>query len=548
MWNCARSTPSPTGGRVTKQTQSPPGLLQSAGIVSAAVATSRVTGLMRESVLSALFGASASLDAFILGYRIPNLARDLFADGALSAAFVPTFSRYLATKSKEEARELSNIVATLLMMIVGGLSCLGMLASPVFVELFASGFHAVPGKFDLAVDLVRIMFPFLLLVALAAQAQGILNACHQFGVPAVSSSLFNIGSIATGLALGRWVGPRVGLSPVHCMAFGVLAGGGAQLAFQLPSVWRAGFHWNPRVVMHHEGVRQILRLMGPAVIGGASVQVNVLINTMFAAGLRDASGHVMNGPVTWLNCAFRFMQLPIGVFGISLASAALPRLARSAAQQDTAGFRDTLQQSLTTMMLLTIPASVGLAVLGRSMIALVYQHGKFVAFDTRQTATALACYALGLASYASLRLLAPAFYALGDAKTPMFVSMASVLVNAAVSYATVEILGLGHAGLALSLSAVSIFNSITLFTLLSRKLGGIGAGELALNCSKSLLASAVMGLACYTLIRAIPGAIPSLLLGIPLGALVYYAVASVLRIPELDRIQAKVAARFAKAR
>ncbi len=532
---------------MTKQTQSPPGLLQSAGIVSAAVATSRVTGLMRESVLSALFGASASLDAFILGYRIPNLARDLFADGALSAAFVPTFSRYLATKSKEEARELSNIVATLLMMIVGGLCCLGMLASPLFVELFASGFHAVPGKFDLAVDLVRIMFPFLLLVALAAQAQGILNSCHQFGVPAVSSSLFNIGSIATGLALGRWLGPRIGLSAVHCMAFGVVAGGAAQLAFQLPWVWRAGFHWNPRLVMQHEGVRQILRLMGPAVIGGASVQVNVLINTMFAAGLRDASGHAMNGPVTWLNCAFRFMQLPIGIFGISLASAALPRLARSAAQQDTAGFRDTLQQSLTTMMLLTIPASVGLAVLGRSMIALVYQHGKFLAFDTQQTAMALACYALGLASYASVRLLAPAFYTLGDAKTPMLVSMASVLVNAAVSYATVEGFGLGHTGLALSLSAVSIFNSIALLAFLSRKLGGIGARELALNCAKSLAASAVMGVACQALITAVPGAIPSLLLGIPLGALVYYAVASMLGIPELDRIQSKVAARFAKA-
>ena len=499
---------------------------------------------MRESVLGALFGAGASLDAFILGYRIPNLARDLFADGALSAAFVPTFSRYLATRSREEARELSNIVATLLMMIVGGLCCLGMLASPLFVELFAPGFHAIPGKFDLAVDLVRIMFPFLLLVALAAQAQGILNSCHQFGVPAVSSTLFNIGTIATGLALGRWVGASVGLSAVHCMAFGVLAGGAAQLAFQLPSVWRAGFHWTPRVALHHEGVRQILRLMGPAVIGGASVQVNVLINTAFAAGLRDASGHVMNGPVTWLNCAFRFMQVPIGVFGISLAQAALPRLARSAAQKDTDGFRDTLVQSLTTMMLLTVPASVGLAVLGDSMIALVYQHGKFLAADTHQTSVALTCYAVGLASYASVRLLAPAFYALGDARTPMLVSMCSVLVNAGVSYLTVHVLGFGHAGLALSLSAVSIFNSLALLFCLEPKMGGLRGGELALNFLRAAAASAVMGAACHGVTLLVHGAFARLTAGIPVGVVVYYGAASALGIPEMDRVRAEVVRRL----
>ncbi len=538
---------------MTKQTQ-PPGLLRSAGIVSAAVATSRVTGLMRESVLSALFGASASLDAFILGYRIPNLARDLFADGALSAAFVPTFSRYLATKSKEEARELSNVVASLLMLVTGCICGLGMLVSPQFVELFASGFHAVPGKFELAVDLVRIMFPFLFLVALAAQAQGILNACHQFGVPAVSSSMFNIGSIATGLALGYWVGPRFGLSMVHCMAFGILAGGMAQLAFQLPAVWRAGFHWTPRVDFHHEGVRQILRLMGPAVIGGASVQVNVLVNTTFAAGLTDAAGHAMNGPVTWLNCAFRFMQLPIGVFGIALAQAALPRMARSAAEGDLPGMRATLLQSLNTMMMLTIPASVGLAVLGRSMIALVYQHGKFLARDTDQTALALACYAVGLASYASVRLLAPAFYALGDARTPMLVSMASVVINGCVSFATVRIFGWGHAGLALALSAVSIFNSVVLAALLGPRLGGTGlggtglgifrGGELGLNCLKSLVASAVMGCACYGIVRLVPGAVASLVLGIPVGAAVYYVTASALGIPELARVRETVLRRF----
>lgn len=327
---------------------------------------SRVTGLVRESVLGWLFGAGATFDAYVLGYRIPNLARDLFASGALSSAFVPTFTRYLATRSREEARELSNITGTLLIVVTGVLCALGMLFSPLFVDLFAHGFHAVPGKFELAVQLVRIMFPFLLLVSLAAQAQGILNACHQFGVPAVSTSLFNVGSILFGLTLGYWLGPQLGISTVHGMAFGVLFGGVAQLGCQLPGVWRAGFAWRPRWDLQHEGVRQIMKLMGPAILGGASVQINTLVNTSFAADLRDASGHVMNGPVSWLNYAFRFMQLPIGLFGISIASAALPRLARSAAINDYAEFRDTLGGSLIMIMLMTVPSSVGLAILGKA--------------------------------------------------------------------------------------------------------------------------------------------------------------------------------------
>jgi putative peptidoglycan lipid II flippase len=274
-----------------------PGLLKSAGIVSAAVLVSRITGLARESVLSALFGAGATFDAYVLGYRIPNLARDLFAEGALASAFVPTFSRYLATHSHEETRELSDVMGTLVMIVVGALCVLGIVFSPVFVNLFASGFHAVPGKFELAVQLVRIMFPFLLLIALAGQAQGILNAHHQFGVPALSSSLFNVGSIVFGLAIGHWTS----VGAVQGMAYGILCGGMAQLCFQLPGVWRAGFAWRPRLNLGHEGVRHILKLMGPAVLAGASVQINLLVNTDFAAGLRDASGHALNGPVSWLS-------------------------------------------------------------------------------------------------------------------------------------------------------------------------------------------------------------------------------------------------------
>ena len=234
--------------------------------------------------------------------------------------------------------------------------------------------------------------------------------------------MFNIGSVLCGLTLGYWLGPRLGISPVYGMAFGIVFGGFAQLAVQLPAVWRAGFAWRPRWNLRHEGVRHIMKLMGPAILSGAALQINLLVNTNFATGLRDASGHVMNGPISWLSYAFRFQQLPLGLFGISIASATLPRISRSAAQHNYTEFRDTLRRSIVMILLTTVPSSVGLAVLGESMIGIVYQHGRFLAADTHQTALALSCYAVGLASFSTLKLLVPAFYALGDARTPMLVT------------------------------------------------------------------------------------------------------------------------------
>ncbi len=533
-----------------------PSLLRSAGVVSIAVAASRITGLVRESVLSWLFGASATFDAYVIGYRIPNLARDLFAEGALASAFVPTFTRYLATKSHAETRELANITASALILITGSICALGMLFSPAIVDLFAPGFHAVPGKWELAVSLVRTMFPFLLLVALAAQAQGMLYACHRFGIPAVSPSLFNIGSVVFGLTLGTWLGPRLGISPVRGMAFGILIGGAAQLAFQLPALWRLGFAWRPRWNLrrgfHHEGMRQILALMGPAVIGNASGQINILVNTNLAAGLRNAAGNAMNGPVSWLAYAYRFFALPLGIFGVAIASAALPRLSRSAVQRDFAKFRDTLAKSITMILLLTIPSSVGLAILGESMIAIVYQHGKFLPFDTRQTALALTCYAAGLAGYSALKVIAPAFYALGDARTPMFVSIATVAVNSVAAFTLSHYTPLGYAGLALSASVVSTFSSLTLLLLLRKRIGGVRGREIAVALAKIAAAAAVMGVTCYATITAShalasgPGIARTadIVLGIPAGVASFYLAASALKVPELAEARDAVMRKF----
>jgi putative peptidoglycan lipid II flippase len=517
-------------------------VMRSAGVVSAAVFLSRISGLVREMIMARLFGAGQSYDAFLLGFRIPNLTRDLFAEGALSSAFVPVFTQYLATKGKREAAELSNLVATALVLVVGAICVLGMIFSPQLVWLLASGFARVPGKFELAVTLTRVMFPFLLLVALAAQAMGILNALNQFGIPALSSTFFNIGSVVFGLGFGYTVGHWMGMSLVMSMAWGVVFGGAVQWLFQAPSLYRAGIRYRPRIDFAHPGLRNILRLMGPAILGNAAVQINVLVNTNFASSITDASGHVINGPVSWLSYAFRFMQLPLGLFGVAIASATLPAISRSAALRKMDDFRLTLSRSLGMVLLLTIPSSVGLAILGPSMIGAVYQWGHFRATDTHQTAMALACYAVGLAGYSAIKILAPAFYALDDARTPMLVSLASILINLAVASTMVKLAGLGHLGLALSTSAVALFGSVALFLLLRKRIQRMHGRALAASVAKILVASAAMGLACYFSSRGIHhwlgerkvSQLVDVAVSIPLGALVYYAVCRALRVAELE--------------
>lgn len=521
------------------------GFFRSAGIVSAAVFLSRVTGLVREMVMARLFGAGAANDAFQVGFRIPNLTRDLFAEGALSSAFVPIFTRYLATKGRREAAELSNLVATALMLVVGSVCALGMVFSPELVRLLAPGFEKVPGKFELAVLLTRIMFPFLVLVALAAQAMGVLNACGRYGVPALASTFFNIGSVTVGLALGYTLGRSFGQGLIVSMACGVVAGGALQLLWQMPGVRRAGFAYRPRVGWGHPGLRQILRLMLPAVLGNAAVQINVMVNTNLASSITDASGRVINGPVSWLGYAFRFMQLPLGLFGVAVASATLPAISRSAALHRMDEFRATLARSLGMVLLLTIPASVGLAVLGESMVGAVYQWGRFTAFDTHQTAVALACYSAGLAGYSAIKILAPAFYALNDTRTPMLVSLASIAINLAAAWGLVRWAGMGHAGLALSTSLVALFGAVTLFAILRERLHGMAGRRLAASAAKVVAAASIMGAVCRAssyAIQAAAGAgkwarLADVAVSIPLGAVVFYGVARALRVAELEAVR-----------
>jgi putative peptidoglycan lipid II flippase len=525
---------------------------------------SRVLGLVREMVFAYFFGASRSFanDAYVIAFRIPNLLRDLFAEGALSSAFVPVFSDYLVNKDEKEAFRLSNMVSTALILILGVMVIVGIVFAPQIVGAFAPGFRDDPQKFDLTVRLTRIMMPFILLVALAAQSMGILNARDRFAIPALSSSFFNIGSITGGLACAMLLADPSLSNPVGAvldrpteaiigMAYGVLIGGLLQYGVQWPSLRRAGFRFRPALSFSDPGLRRILKLMAPAVIGASAVQVNVLINSNFASSVvNPATGAIDDGPVSWLNYAFRLMQFPIGVFGVAIATATLPRVSKSAAVKDMTDFRHTIASSVRLAFLMTIPSAVGLAVLGRPIIALIYERGGFKPDDTDHTAAALAFYAIGLAGYSAIKILAPAFYALEDARTPMTISLISILTNFVMNWMLVG--ALQERGLALSTSTVALLNFALLYFIIGRRLGGIEGRRTAVAVFKILLASAVMGGACWLISDWIGNAAGdsfaaravNVFVSVGLGALVFYAGAHLLGVEELRSAAAAIADRF----
>jgi putative peptidoglycan lipid II flippase len=528
-----------------------PSVARNAGVISLAVMASRVLGLVRDQVFAVFFGAGFQYDAFLTAFRIPNLLRDLFAEGALSAAFVTTFTQTLEVAGEKEAIRLSNRVATLIIIVITVISVFAWFEASAIVRALAPGFFDLPGKAELSIELTRIMIPFLLFIALAAQAMGILNARDRFGIPALASAFFNLGSILGGLLLGFALGPSIGLKPIEGMAYGTVIGGFLQFAVQLPSLRRVGFSYRPMLSFSDPGVRQIIGLMGPAVIGTAAVQINVFVNTNFASSIIDpATGTVANGPVSWLNYAFRFMQFPIGVFGVAIATAALPQLSRDSARADYGEFRRTLAHALTLVFVLCIPSAVGLAVLGRPIIALIFEHGRFTAFDTIETGNALAAYAIGLAGYAAVKVLSPAFYAIGEARTPMLISLGSIAVNYAMN--SVLVGPFGHVGLAVSTSTVALVNFILLAFFMRRRLGGLEGRVLGGKALRIVGATAPMAIVAWALVE-LADLLP--LAGLPLNlvrvpaaltccAITFYFACRWLRVVEVNEAVEAIAARF----
>ncbi|OGF09179.1 MAG: murein biosynthesis integral membrane protein MurJ [Candidatus Eisenbacteria bacterium RBG_16_71_46] len=434
---------------------------RTAGTVGAATLLSRLLGLVREQVMATVFGAGFATDAFNVAFRIPNLLRDLFAEGAMSAAFVPTFTEYLEKRGEAEAWALGRQVLLTLFVVLAVACVVGYLLAPWLVVLFAPGFGAVPGKIDLTVLLTRVMLPFLPAVALAAACMGMLNARGVFAVPALAPTLLNIGMVAFGLALIP-VCQALGLPAILAMAVGVVIGGFMQLGFQLPSLARQGFRFRLEAPTLPPGVRRVGWLMAPATIGLAATQINLLVSTVIASMLQQ-------GSVSWLWYAFRIMQLPIGVFGVALATVSLPELARAAVAQDMPRLKSTFSATLRLVILLTVPAAMWLAATSGPVIALLYEHGRFQDFDTRQTAAALVMYCIGLPAFAGVTVSARAFYAMGDTRTPVQVSFVSVAINLVLNLALMR--PLGHLGLALATSVTSTISLLQLGWYLRRRIG-----------------------------------------------------------------------------
>ncbi len=509
---------------------------------------SRVLGLVREQVFAALFGANAATDAFTTAFRAPNLLRDLFAEGALSTAFVTTFSKKIQQEGDAAAWRLASKVATLTAVFMSAITLLGVLFAPSLIAFLAPGFD--PAKADLTIHLTRIMFPFILMVSLAALVMGMLNAKNVFGMPAMASSFFNLGSIIGGVFFGWLFDPQFGPNALTGLAIGTLIGGFLQLVVQLPSLKKIGFRFVPDFAWRDKGVRDVLTLMGPAVIAASAVQVNVMVNNIFASFLVD-------GSQTWLSYAFRLMQLPLGLFGVAIGTVTLPLLSRIASAGSRTDFSGTMNKSLRLALLLTLPSAIGLTILAEPIIRLIFERGRFDHEDTLRTASALQFYAIGLVAYSGIKVVTPAFYAIDKRHAPMLVSLASIILNAVLNFIFTFVLELGHRGLALSTGLVALTNFIVLYALMRSHVGSDPHRQMPVFSAKIVLATLILGGAAWEGNRWLNEAAASQPLhlqivhvGIVIGlaSALFFATAWLLKISELTEIMDAIRARARRCR
>jgi putative peptidoglycan lipid II flippase len=465
-------------------------IARSATKVSIAVMCSRVLGLVREQAFAVLFGAGFAIDAFVVAFRIPNLLRDLFGEGALSAAFVTVFSDYDETRGSEATWKLAGNVLVFITILLSIITLLGIFfADRIVIALVDADFEKIPDKVALTQLLTMIMFPFLIFISLSSVVMGILNTKGRFFIPALASSFFNLGSIIGGVSLAFLLSEN-GHPSIVGMAVGTLIGGSLQLGGQLPALFRTDFRFLPAFNLKDPGLQRILKLMAPAVFGLAALQINIFINTYFASSLQE-------GSLSWLNYAFRFFQFPVGVFGVAISVAALPLLSRQAAAKDFLRLKETFTSSLTMSFSLTIPATVGLVLLADPIIRVIFEHGSFTAADTLKTAGALQFYALGLFAYASVKVMVPVFYALDDTRYPVAGSFLAVGTNILIILLTIT--ALQHKAMALSISGAMTANFLFLGIILYRKLQGFSLSYLLNGLGKVLAAALMMGLSLSAL-------------------------------------------------
>ena len=437
-------------------------LLKSASVVSLLTLTSRVTGLVREQMVAAAFGAGAATDAFNVAFRIPNLFRRLFAEGAFSQAFVPVLAATRERDGDVATQSLIDAVASLLTWALLLVCLLGVLGAPLLVWAMGSGLQ----RFDTAVLLTRYMFPYIGFMSLVALSAGILNTWRRFAVPAATPVLLNLSFIAAAWLGVPWF-ERRGIDPILALAVGVMVGGILQLAVQWPALKSVGrlprFALAPsalRQAWRHPGVARVLRQMAPAILGVSVAQVSLLINTQIAS-------HVGVGAVSWLTYADRLMEFPTALLGVALGAVLLPRLSAARGAADTQAFSGMLDWGLRLVLALAAPCAVALIVFPQALVAVLFHYGAFEARDVAQTARALQGYGAGLIGLVALKVLAPGFYAREDVRTPMRVAVAALVLTQTMNLFLVP--WLGHAGLALSIGLAALFNAATLLLLLRRR-------------------------------------------------------------------------------
>ena len=456
---------------------------RAAGIISAATFTSRILGFIRDMVVAKVFGAAAVADAFFVAFRISNLLRELFAEGSMSAAFIPVFTEYLHLRSKEEAQELARTLFYLLMFILSGVVMLGVSFSPIIVRLIAPGFTGDPEKLRTAVYLTRIMFPFMLFIGLAAVTMGVLNSIGSFTAPALSPVMLNLSMI--GFAL--FVSPYME-KPITGLALGVVFGGLLQLLIQIPPMKKKGFGLKFMLKPAHEGVRKVGRLAAPVIGSQAVVQINVFVSSILAS-------YLSVGSISYLYYATRLYQFPHGIFGIAVATAILPSMSRQAAAGDYDSLKDTLSFGIRYILFINIPAMAGLIVLRVPITSLLFQRGAFGYAATLGTAYALLFYALGLWAYSGVRIVNSAFYSMQNTRIPVIGAFVTVTAN--VAFSLILMGPLGHGGLALAAALAASLNMAMLVFIFRKKMGRIGGRKIFLSLIKTLAASAAMSAVCY---------------------------------------------------
>ena len=516
---------------------------RSASVAGVATLTSRVLGLARDTVLAAVFGAGNDMDAFVVAFRIPNLVRELFAEGAMSAAFVPTFTKHLTLHGKASAWKLGNNVLNALLVVTGLLVIFGFVATRPLVTAYAGDYAAVSGKLDLTITLARVMLPFLTLAAIAAAVMGMLNSLRHYFIPALAPAAFNVATIACALLLTP-VMTAIGQPRIMAIAIAAILGGLGQIAVQWPALRAEGFRYAPTLDRHDPGLHDVVMLMGPGTLGLAATQINLLISTQLAVGQGT-------GAVSWLQYAFRLMNLPIGLFGVSIATAVLPAVARHAAIDDRRAVSKTIARGITLMLMVNVPASVGLFLLATPIVQLLLERGHFLHSDTVATAAAVQCYAIGLVGYSAARIASPVFYALQRSRVAVILSTITIAVNLAFSLILVR--WIGFRGLAVATSLAAIVHGALALVLLRQQLGRIGGGRLAISFVKIAAASAVMALVVAVATRELsawaPGAgtgaqLFRLTMAIGAGLIAVGVSAKLLRIAEFDEMIDRVRGRL----